>query len=422
MALTGLISYFCLPKKQTIYKSMATDTNLLSARLNALSESETLAMTKKARELAAQGHKVISLSVGEPDFQTPQHVKDAAKKAIDDGFSFYSPVPGFPDLRQAIADKLKKENNLEFGPENIVVSTGAKQSIANVLLSIVNPGEEVIIFAPYWVSYVEMVKLAEGRSVIVSGSLENDFKVTAAQLEKAITPKTKAILFSSPCNPTGSVFTEKELRAIGDVVAKHKNIVVIADEIYEYINFEGSHFSIGSIPAIKDQVVTVNGFSKGYAMTGWRVGYIGAPKLIAAACDKIQGQVTSGTCSIAQKAAVAAYKGDLTAPKEMAKAYLRRRDLVVGMLKEIPGLKVNTPQGAFYSFPDVSAYLGKSVNGQKINTAAELSMFILNDVFVSTVGGDAFGAPNNIRISFAASDENLIEAVNRIKACLAKLQ
>lgn len=401
---------------------MATDTNLLSARLNALSESETLAMTKKARELAAQGHKVISLSVGEPDFQTPQHVKDAAKKAIDDGFSFYSPVPGFPDLRQAIADKLKKENNLEFGPENIVVSTGAKQSIANVLLSIVNPGEEVIIFAPYWVSYVEMVKLAEGRSVIVSGSLENDFKVTAAQLEKAITPKTKAILFSSPCNPTGSVFTEKELRAIGDVVAKHKNIVVIADEIYEYINFEGSHFSIGSIPAIKDQVVTVNGFSKGYAMTGWRVGYIGAPKLIAAACDKIQGQVTSGTCSIAQKAAVAAYKGDLTAPKEMAKAYLRRRDLVVGMLKEIPGLKVNTPQGAFYSFPDVSAYLGKSVNGQKINTAAELSMFILNDVYVSTVGGDAFGAPNNIRISFAASDENLIEAVNRIKTCLAKLQ
>jgi len=401
---------------------MATDTNLLSARLNALSESETLAMTKKARELAAQGHKVISLSVGEPDFQTPQHVKDAAKKAIDDGFSFYSPVPGFPDLRQAIADKLKKENNLDFGPENIVVSTGAKQSIANVLLSIVNPGEEVIIFAPYWVSYVEMVKLAEGRSVIVSGSLENDFKVTAAQLEKAITPKTKAILFSSPCNPTGSVFTEKELRAIGDVVAKHKNIVVIADEIYEYINFEGSHFSIGSIPAIKDQVVTVNGFSKGYAMTGWRVGYIGAPKTIAAACDKIQGQVTSGTCSIAQKAAVAAYKGDLTAPKEMAKAYLRRRDLVVGMLKEIPGLKVNTPQGAFYSFPDVSAYLGKSVNGQKINTAAELSMFILNDVFVSTVGGDAFGAPNNIRISFAASDENLVEAVNRIKTCLAKLQ
>ncbi|MDB5258025.1 MAG: aspB [Chitinophagaceae bacterium] len=401
---------------------MATDTNLLSARLNALSESETLAMTKKARELAAQGHKVISLSVGEPDFQTPQHVKDAAKKAIDDGFSFYSPVPGFPDLRQAIADKLKKENNLDFGPENIVVSTGAKQSIANVLLSIVNPGEEVIIFAPYWVSYVEMVKLAEGRSVIVSGSLENDFKVTAAQLEKAITPKTKAILFSSPCNPTGSVFSEKELRAIGEVVAKHKNIVVIADEIYEYINFEGSHFSIGSIAEIKDQVVTVNGFSKGYAMTGWRVGYIGAPKVIAAACDKIQGQVTSGTCSIAQKAAVAAYKGDLTAPKEMAKAYLRRRDLVVGMLKEIPGLKVNTPQGAFYSFPDVSAYLGKSVNGQKINTAAELSMFILNDVFVSTVGGDAFGAPNNIRISFAASDENLIEAVNRIKACLAKLQ
>src|SRR6478736_6396670 len=333
-----------------------TEKNLLSARLNSLSESETLAMTKKARELAAQGHKVISLSVGEPDFQTPQHIKDAAKKAIDDGFSFYTPVPGTLELRQGIAAKLKRDNNLDFGPENIVVSTGAKQSIANVLLSIVNPGEEVIIFAPYWVSYVEMVKLAEGKSVIVNGTIENDFKVTAAQVEKAITPKTKVILYSSPCNPSGSVFSEQELRAIADVVAKHERVHVIADEIYEYINYTGSHFSIGSVPAIKDRVITVNGFSKGYAMTGWRVGYIAAAKWIAAACDKLQGQVTSGTCSIAQKAAVAGIKGDLSAAKEMAAAYLRRRDLVIGLLKEIPGLKLNKPQGAFYIFPDVSAY------------------------------------------------------------------
>lgn len=401
--------------------STITASNPLSARLNALSESETLAMTKKARELSSQGHKVISLSVGEPDFQTPQHIKDAAKKAIDDGFTFYTPVPGYADLRQAIADKLKKENGLDFGPENIVVSTGAKQSIANVLLSIVDPGDEVIIFAPYWVSYIEMVKLAEGNSVIVTGTIEKDFKVSPRDLEAAITPKTKAILFSSPCNPSGAVFSEGELRAIAEVVAKHERIIVIADEIYEYINFQGTHFSIGSIPAIKDRVVTVNGFSKGYAMTGWRVGYIGAPKWIAAACDKIQGQVTSGTCSIAQKAAYAAITGNLDAAKEMAAAYLRRRDLVTGLLKEIPGIRTNVPQGAFYTFPDISYYLGKSYNRTVIEKASDLAMFILNEGHVSTVGGDAFGAPQCIRISFAASDENLKEAIRRIKECLAKL-
>ena len=400
----------------------ATEIELLSERLRALSESETLAMTKKARELAAQGHKVISLSVGEPDFQTPQHIKDAAKKAIDDGFTFYTPVPGYPELRKAIAEKLNRDNGLEYTADNIVVSTGAKQSIANVLLSVVDPGDEVIIFAPYWVSYVEMVKLAEGTSVIVNGTIDNDFKVTAEDLEKAVTPKTKAILFSSPCNPTGAVFTKKELSAIAEVVAKHDRIIVIADEIYEYINFEGSHFSIGSIPAIKDRVVTVNGFSKGYAMTGWRVGYIGAPKWIAAACDKIQGQVTSGTCSIAQKAALAAITGDLKAAKEMSAAYLRRRDLVLGLLKEIPGIKINLPQGAFYSFPDISSYIGKSYNGTTIQKASDLAMFLLNEGHVATVGGDAFGAPNCIRISFAASDENLKEAVKRIKECLAKLK
>lgn len=408
--------------QKTSKMSTITETNLLSERLRALSESETLAMTKKARELAAQGHKVISLSVGEPDFQTPQHIKDAAKKAIDDGFTFYTPVPGTAELRQAIAEKLKKENGLDYTAENIVVSTGAKQSIANVLLSIIDPGDEVIIFAPYWVSYVEMVKLAEGKSVIVEGTIENDYKVKPSDLEAAITPKTKAILFSSPCNPSGAVFSKEELTAIANVVAKHERIFVIADEIYEYINFEGTHFSIGSVPAIKDRVITVNGFSKGYAMTGWRVGYIGAPKWIAAACDKIQGQVTSGTCSIAQKAAYAAITGDLSSAKEMAVAYKRRRDLVTGLLKEIPGIKVNVPQGAFYTFPDISYYIGKSYNGTVINKASDLAMFLLNEGHVSTVGGDAFGAPNCIRISFAASDENLKEALRRIKECLAKLQ
>jgi aspartate aminotransferase len=395
--------------------------NPLSDRLNALSESETLAMTKKARELAAQGHKVISLSVGEPDFQTPQHIKDAAKKAIDDGFTFYSPVPGYPELRAAIADKCKRENGLDVTAENIVVSTGAKQSIVNVLLSLISKGDEVIIFAPFWVSYVEMVKLAEGTPVIVSGGIESDFKVTAKQLEAAITPKTKAILYSSPCNPTGAVFTKEELTAIAGVVERNENLFVIADEIYEYINFEGSHFSIGSIPAIKERVITVNGFSKGYAMTGWRVGYIAAAKWIAAACDKVQGQVTSGTCSIAQKAAYTAITGNMDAAKEMEVAYKRRRDLVIGLLKEIPGLKVNKPQGAFYIFPDVTAYLGKSFNGVKLEKASDLAMYLLNEGHVATVGGDAFGAPSNIRISFAASDDNLKEAMRRIKEALAKL-
>ena len=400
---------------------MATENQTLSARINALSESETLAMTKKARELASQGNKVISLSVGEPDFRTPEHVMEAAKQAIDNGFHFYSPVAGFPDLRAAIAEKLVKENNIKAAAENIVVSTGAKQALANVIEAVVDKGEEVIILAPYWVSYSEMVKLAEAKSVIVSGGIENDFKVTAAQLEKAITPKTKAIMFSSPCNPSGSVFSEAELRAIAAVVAKHPRIIVIADEIYEYINFEGQNFSIGSIDEIKDQVVTVNGFSKGFAMTGWRIGYIAAPKYIAVAVEKLQGQVTSGTCSITQKAALAALQGDLSAPMKMKEAYLRRRDLIIDLLKDVPGLIVNKPQGAFYIFPDVSSYFGKSFNGQTINTANDLAMFILNNAYVSTVGGDSFAAPKNIRISFAASDENITEAIRRIKELLAKL-
>jgi aspartate aminotransferase len=403
---------------------MTTITNpqTLSTVVNSLSESETLAMTKKARELASQGHKVISLSVGEPDFKTPQHVMDAAKKAIDEGYHSYSPVAGFADLRAAIAEKLVKENNIKVTAENIVVSTGAKQSLANVIQAIVDKGEEVIILAPYWVSYSEMVKLAEGKSVILTGTIENDFKVTAAEIEKAITSKTRAIMYSSPCNPSGSVYSEKELRAIAELLKKNPQIVAIADEIYEYINFEGKNFSLGSIDEIKDQVVTVNGFSKGFAMTGWRLGYIAAPKYIATATEKLQGQVTSGTCSITQRAGLAALQGDLSAPLKMKEAYLRRRDLIIGLLKDIPGLKINKPAGAFYIFPDVSAYLGKSVNGQVIKTSSDLSMFILNDAFVSTVGGDSFGSPNNIRISFAASDENIIEAIKRIKECLAKLK
>ena len=395
---------------------------LLSERVNAMAESATLAMTKKARELAAQGVKVISLSIGEPDFPTPQHIKDAAKKAIDDNFTQYTPVSGIADLRAAIAEKLRRDNNLDWKAENIVVSTGAKQSLTNALLALLNPGDEVVIFSPYWVSYSEMVVLAEGVPVLVHGALENDFKVTAAQLEAAITPRTKIVMFSSPCNPTGSVFTEQELRDIAAVVERHENIFVMADEIYEYIVFEGKNFSIGSVPAIKDRVITVNGCSKGYAMTGWRLGYLAAPKWIADACDKIQGQVTSGTCSITQKAAVAALTGPLDDTRKMAEAYRRRRDLVIAGLREIPGLKIAVPQGAFYAFPDMSHYFGKSDGTHNIQNADDLAMYLLNVGHVATVSGSAFGAPNCIRLSTAASDENLTEALRRIKEALGRLR
>ena len=395
---------------------------LLSERVNAMAESATLAMTKKARVLAAQGVKVISLSIGEPDFPTPQHIKDAAKKAIDDNFTQYTPVSGIADLRAAIAEKLRRDNNLDWKAENIVVSTGAKQSLTNALLALLNPGDEVVIFSPYWVSYSEMVVLAEGVPVLVHGALENDFKVTAAQLEAAITPRTKIVMFSSPCNPTGSVFTEQELRDIAAVVERHENIFVMADEIYEYIVFEGKNFSIGSVPAIKDRVITVNGCSKGYAMTGWRLGYLAAPKWIADACDKIQGQVTSGTCSITQKAAVAALTGPLDDTRKMAEAYRRRRDLVIAGLREIPGLKIAVPQGAFYAFPDMSHYFGKSDGTHNIQNADDLAMYLLNVGHVATVSGSAFGAPNCIRLSTAASDENLTEALRRIKEALGRLR
>ncbi len=396
--------------------------SVLSDRVNAMAESATLAMTKKARELAAQGVKVISLSIGEPDFPTPQHIKDAAKKAIDDNFTQYTPVSGIAELRTAIADKQRRDNNLDWKAENIVVSTGAKQSLTNALLALINAGDEVVILSPYWVSYSEMVVLAEGVPVLVQGTLENDFKVTAEQLEAAITPRTKIVMFSSPCNPTGSVFTEEELREIGKVVERHENIFVLADEIYEYIIFEGKNFSIGSIPTIKDRVITVNGCSKGYAMTGWRLGYIAAAKWIADACDKIQGQVTSGTCSITQKAAVAALTGPLDDTRKMAEAYRRRRDLVVAGLREIPGLKIAVPQGAFYAFPDMSYYFGKSDGTHAINNSDDLAMYLLNVGHVATVSGAAFGAPDCIRLSTAASDDNLTEALRRIKESLGRLK
>ena len=397
--------------------------SLLAQRIQALEESSTLGMTKKARELAAQGHKVISLSVGEPDFKTPAHICEAAKKAIDDGFHGYSPVAGYPDLRLAIANKLKRDNGLEWGSENIVVSTGAKDSLANAIAALINPGDEVIIFSPYWVSYSEMVKLADGVSVIVQGAFDNNFKVTADQFEAAITPKTKMVMFASPNNPTGSVYTESELRDIANVVARHENIFVLADEIYEYINFtQGGHFSIGSIPEIKDRVITVNGVAKGHAMTGWRIGFIAAAKWIADGVEKLQGQVTSGTNSIAQKAAVAAFNGSLDHAYEMKAAYDRRRKLVVGKLREIPGFKVNMPDGAFYAFPDISYYFGKSDGTTTINDSDDFCTWLLNESYVATVAGSGFGAPDCMRISTAAADEQLEEACERIKAAVAKLK
>ena len=396
--------------------------NQVSERLASLSPSETLAMSQKSNELKAQGIDVINLSVGEPDFNTPDHIKEAAKKAIDDNFSFYSPVPGYMDLRKAICAKLKNENQLDFAPEQIVVSGGAKQSICNAVLSLVNAGDEVIVPAPYWVSYVEMVKLAEGKNVIVSAGIEQDFKITPAQLEAAITPKTKLLILCSPSNPTGSVYSKDELKGLADVLVKYPQVLVLADEIYEHINYVGGHQSIAQFEEIRDRVVIINGVSKGYAMTGWRIGFIAAPLWIAKACNKLQSQYTSGPCSIAQKAATAAFSGDQSCVEEMRKAFERRRNLVVELTKEIPGFKVNNPQGAFYLFPEVSYYFGKSDGTHVIKTSDDLAMYLLEDAHVATVGGDAFGAPDCLRFSYATSDENLKEALRRIKDSVAKLK
>ena len=397
---------------------------MLSNRINQLSESETLAMSRKCRELKTMGNNVINLSLGEPDFNTPDYIKNAAKKAIDENFTFYPPVAGYADLREAICKKLKRDNNLEYTSDQIVVSTGAKQSIANVVMSLVNPGEEVILPAPYWVSYKEVVKVAEGKSVFIPTRIEQEFKVTPGQIEAAITPKTKLIIFSSPCNPTGSVYTREELNKMADMLVKHPTVYIIADEIYEHINFVGKHESLAQFGAIKDRVILVNGVSKGFAMTGWRIGYIAAPKIIAQACDKLQGQFTSGASSIAQKAAQEAIGSDPDTAelRNMKKAFLERRDLMLQLLGEIPGMKLNHPDGAFYIFPDISSYFGKSDGTTKINNANDLCMYILNTVYVATVPGDAFGDPNCMRFSYATSKENLIEAVKRIKSALAKLK
>jgi aspartate aminotransferase len=395
----------------------------LSDRIEAIQESATLAMAAKAREFKQKGIDVIGLSLGEPDFKTPQHICEAAKKAIDEGKWFaYPPVPGYQDLREALAAKYQKENNVPYKAENIVVSNGAKQSIANAMLALLNPGDECVVFSPYWVSYDALVRLTEATPVIVKGGIENDFKVSATQLEKAITPKTKMIIFSSPCNPTGSVFSRAELKAIADVVLKHKDLLIIADEIYEHINYTGEQVSIASFPGMFDRTITVNGFAKGFAMTGWRVGYIAAPKWIADGCNKVQGQITSANCSIAQRAALAAVTGDIEPTNKMVTEYRQRREIVYDLLKEIPGIKTNLPEGAFYFFPDVSAYYGKSHNGVVIKNADELCLFLLETAHVATVSGGAFGDENCIRLSYAASEKDLKEAMRRMRAALAELK
>ncbi len=395
--------------------------NILSDRILSLEESQTIAMARKSRELKDIGIDVISLSLGEPDFNTPDFIKDAAKKAIDNNFSHYTPVPGLNSLRDAISGKFKRDNKLDYAPDQIVASTGAKQSLAQLLMAIINPGDEIIVPAPYWVSYFQMVKMAQGTPIVIEATVDADFKVTAEQVEKAITPKTKAFLFSTPCNPTGSVYSKNELADLVKVFEKYPNMIIISDEIYEHINFMGEHFSIGQFDSIKDRVVTVNGVSKGFAMTGWRVGYLGAPKWLAAACNKMQGQTTSATCSIAQKATEAAVLADPICIKDMRTAFLRRRDLMISKLQEIDGLKLSIPQGAFYIFPDVSSYFGKSYKGETISNANDFCMYLLNEANVATVTGEAFGSPNCMRISYAASDDRLIEAVSRIKAALEKL-
>ncbi len=395
----------------------------VSKRLSALSVSQTLAMTQKSRELQSQGINVINLSIGEPDFNTPEHIKEAAKKAIDENFTHYPPVAGFSDLREAISQKFKRENGLDFSPEQIVVSNGAKHSIANVAMSILNKGDEVIVPAPYWVSYIDIIKLAEATSVIIESNIDTDFKITPQQIEAAITPKTKAFLFSSPSNPSGSLYSKKELEAIAGVFARYPEIIIISDEIYEHINFAGKHESIAQFKELSDRVVVINGVSKGYAMTGWRIGFIGAPLWIAKACTKLQGQFTSAASSIAQKASVEALNSEKSRESisEMLKVFKTRRDLVLNLLSEINGIKINTPQGAFYVLPDISYFFGKSDGKNIINNATDLSMYLLHDAHVATVTGSAFGIPNCIRISYATSDEILTEAIKRIKKALSKL-
>ena len=394
----------------------------LSDRLNRLAPSATLAMSQKSSEMKAQGIDVINMSVGEPDFNTPENIKEAAKKAIHDNFSRYSPVPGYPDLRKAIVAKLKNENGLDYTVNEVIVGTGGKQGICNVILALVNPGDEVIIPAPYWVSYPQMAKLAGGVPVIVNAGFDQDFKMTPEQLEAAITPKTKMLILCSPSNPTGSVYSKEELAALADVLRKHPDVFVLADEIYEHINYIGKHHSIAQEPGLKEQVIIANGVSKAYAMTGWRIGFLAGPEWIIKGCNKLQGQYTSGTCSVSQKAAEAAYTLDQSAVEEMRQAFERRRDLIVKLAKEVPGLEVNIPQGAFYLFPKCNSYFGKSNGDKTINNSTDFAMYLLEEAHVATVGGDAFGDPDCFRMSYATSDENIKEAIRRIKEALSKLK
>ena len=394
----------------------------LSNRLNRLAASATLVMSQRSSEMKAQGIDVINLSVGEPDFNTPDHIKEAAHQAIRDNYSRYSPVPGYANLREAIAAKLQRENGLHYTPAEIVVSNGAKQGVCNAVLALVDEGEEVIIPAPYWVSYPQMVKLAGGRPVIIEAGFEQNFKITPEQLEAAITPATRMLILCSPSNPTGSVYSKEELRALAQVVLAHEDLYVLADEIYEHINYKGHHESIAQFDGMKERCIVVNGVSKAYAMTGWRIGYIAAPEWIAKGCNKLQGQYTSGPCSVSQQAAVAAYEADQACVEEMRKAFERRRDLIVQLAKEIPGLEVNVPEGAFYLFPKCSSFYGKQYGGKTINNSTDLALYLLEEAHVATVGGDAFGDPDCFRMSYATSDDNIREALSRIKNALAKLQ
>ena len=393
----------------------------LSDRLNRLAPSATLAMSQKSSELKAQGVDVINLSVGEPDFNTPDHIKQAAIKAVEENWTRYSPVPGYPTLKDAIVNKLKNENGLDYKPSQILVSNGAKQSVCNTLMAIVNPGDEVIIPAPYWVSYPQMVLLSEGTPVFVEAKIEQDFKITSEQLEAAITPKTRALILCSPSNPTGSVYSKEELEGLKNVLMKHERVIVVADEIYEHINYVGSHASMAQFDDIKDRVVIINGVSKAYAMTGWRIGFIAAPEWVVKGCNKLQGQYTSGPCSVSQKAAEAAWNGPQECVEQMRQAFERRKNLIVKLAKDIPGLEVNDPQGAFYLFPKCSSYFGKTDGTRTINNSTDFAMYLLEVGHVATVGGDAFGSPECFRMSYATSDENIVESMRRIKEVLSKL-